>query len=238
MRSISAVRTGSAAAVAIASLAFAGLAGTAAQADAAINGSKLKKKSVPANRIKPNSLTGAQINEAKLGLVPVAKLSQFAELAKLADAAKTADSARAAFTADFARNAELARTAEHATTAEQSRTADVAKEAQRVNGRDHTAFLANTVRTVVVQTGQIPTGSSASATVACAASEKAIGGGSAWVYVNSNVPVTGNAQITASMPQPAAAGVNSMTGWRTTGLNSSGANKVLQVYAICVPKTA
>lgn len=231
MRSITAVRPAQAVAVASVTL-LVGLAGSAAQASAAISGSALKKNSVPGNRIKPNALTGVQINEAKLGLVPAAKLSQFAELAKLADAAKTAETARTAGTADFARNAELARTAETA------RTAEVARDAQALNGRDQTSFLSNTVRTVINQGDPIATGNSTSVSVFCAPGEKGIGGGASWLFVDSDVPTSGDAQIAASMPLPATAGVNSITGWRATGHNNTGANRVLRVYVTCVPKTA
>lgn len=215
MRSITAVRPAQAVAVAAVTL-LVGLAGSAAQASAAISGSALKKNSVPANRIKPNSLTGAQINEARLGLVPVAKLSQFAELAKSADSAKSAETAKSA---------------------DSARTADLAKDAQKLNGRDQTAFLSNTVRTVSEQR-TAPTGTGTTVTVSCNADEKAIGGGAVWLQVNTEDPTELNAPITASMPTPSTTGTNNMTGWKAAGYNTTGGSRTLRAYAVCVPKSA
>lgn len=228
MRSITAVRPTQAVAVAAVTL-LAGLAGTVSQADAAINGATLKKNSVPANRIKNNALTGAQINEAKLGMVPLAKFAQLADFAKTADAAKTADNAK---TADSARTAETARSADTA------RTADVAKDAQKLNGRDQTAFQANALRTVLAQTAPVATGAGATVTVSCNADEKATGGGAAWIIPGGDTPTELNAPLTASMPTPATGGTNLMTGWKAAGYNNAGAARVLRVYVTCVPRSA
>jgi hypothetical protein len=70
----------------------------------------------------------------------------------------------------------------------------------------------------------------------CAASEKAIGGGAAWLLPGTNAPTQLEAPITASMPDPAVPGADGATGWRGAGRNLSGANRVLRVYAVCVPK--
>jgi hypothetical protein len=48
------------------------MSGTAVAVSASINGSTIKVHSIPANRIKTNSLTGKQINEKKLKTVPSA----------------------------------------------------------------------------------------------------------------------------------------------------------------------
>lgn len=45
-------------------------------AAAKIDGADIRKKSVPGNRLKPNSLGGKQIKEAKLGVVPLAASSK------------------------------------------------------------------------------------------------------------------------------------------------------------------
>jgi hypothetical protein len=60
------------------------IAGQTAQIAKLINGKSIKKGSIPASRIKKDSLTGTQINEAKLAKVPAAVH---------ADSATTADSA-------------------------------------------------------------------------------------------------------------------------------------------------
>jgi hypothetical protein len=76
-----------------------------------INGKTIKKKTIPANRVKPNALTGKQINEAKLGVVPKATTADSATSAQnatTADTATTADAATTAGTADSAATADVA----------------------------------------------------------------------------------------------------------------------------------
>lgn len=234
MRSITspAARRRTFAVAALATLATATAAGTA---DAAprLNGAQLKRGSVPADRIKPNSLTGRQINESRLGLVPMASIAKYAEAAGTAKVA------------DVARTADHARTADNARAAETARTAGTAQDAQKLNGRDQTAFLANTVRTVSRQSA--PTvgsaaGAPAEVQVSCNPDEKAIGGGGAWIitgFQDGNEPSALHLPITASMPLPAVPDVNGMTGWRVLGRNLAvGETRSLRVYAICVPRTA
>lgn len=213
MRSITAFRP--AAALAIASIAVAGLAGSSEAAS--FSGLSLKKSSLPGNRVKPNSLTGLQINEARLGVVPAAKLASFAELAKSADSAKNA---------------------EHANNADTARTADVAKDAQKLNGRDHTAFLANATRTVFVASPQIPgAGGGTTIVASCNADEKAIGGGGGWFQIATPTPTELDVQVTTSVPVPFDGGAE-LTGWSVSGRNNSASNRILRAYAICVPKVA
>jgi hypothetical protein len=221
MRSIAAAR--SAAVLAIASIAVAGITGTS-EAAKPFSGSIVKKSSLPGDRIKPNSLSGVQINEARLGVVPAAKLANFAEFAKSADTARTAD---------FAKAADSARTAETA------RTADVAKDAQKLNGRDDTAFLSNAVRTVFNATGPINgTGGSATITASCNPDEKAIGGGAGWMQLTGDSPTQLNVEVTASIPAPATNGATGLTGWTAAGVNNSASQRILRAYAVCVPKIA
>jgi hypothetical protein len=52
------------------------MSGAAVAVSASINGSSIKPHSIPANRIKSNSLTGKQINEKKLKTVPSAVSAQ------------------------------------------------------------------------------------------------------------------------------------------------------------------
>jgi len=221
--------------LAVAALAL--LAGLGATAQAAqLHGARIKKRTIPADRIKPNALTGVQIDERRLGLVPLSRLAQFAQLARSAETATTAERAQRADVAETARTAETAETARTAASAETARTA------LTVNGRDHTAFLANAVRTVSAQTAALPGGGNgvpATVTVACPAGEKAIGGGAAWLLPGTDEPTAlAGATITASMPLPATTGVDVMRGWMASGRNTTGVDRVLRVYAICVPATA
>jgi hypothetical protein len=219
-----------AAALAIASVALAGVAG-ASQAAPTVSGSAVKKSSLPGNRVKPNSLSGVQINEARLGVVPAAKLASFAELAKSAETARTA-----AF-AESARTAQTAQSAQTAQTAETARVADVAKDAQKLNGRDHTAFMANATRTVFVASPQIAGGGVGTTLVAsCNANEKAIGGGGGWFQIGTPQPTELDVQVTASVPVPFDGGAE-LTGWSVSGRNNSASNRILRAYAVCVPKT-
>jgi hypothetical protein len=67
--------------------------GGSAYAAAKVNGKNIAKHSIAGNRLKGNTLTGAQINEKKLGTVPAAKT---AKTAKTAASAATAGSATSA----------------------------------------------------------------------------------------------------------------------------------------------
>jgi hypothetical protein len=104
---------------------FVALGGTV-YAASSINGKVITKGSIPANRLKPDSLTGAQVNEGLLGTVPSA--AKAGEAAKAAEAAKAtlaasatratnADKATTATKADSATNATHATTADNATSA-------------------------------------------------------------------------------------------------------------------------
>jgi hypothetical protein len=87
---------------------FIALGGTSVAASGLISGSKIKKHSIPGNRLKKRSLTSAQVNVAKLGTVPRAAT------AAAAAHATTADTATHAATADNAAHAAMADTATHA----------------------------------------------------------------------------------------------------------------------------
>jgi hypothetical protein len=71
MRQIKSRRPSASMAVALLAL-FVALGGTV-YASAKLNGSQIKKGTLPANRIKKHSITGAQVNLAKLGTVPGAE---------------------------------------------------------------------------------------------------------------------------------------------------------------------
>jgi hypothetical protein len=79
---------------------FLALGGTSVAATKLINGKEIKRGTIPADRIKARSLTGAQINAATLGAVPQAARAAQAAHADRADAAASAGSAEHAHVAD------------------------------------------------------------------------------------------------------------------------------------------
>lgn len=92
---------------------FVALGGTV-YAATAINGRSIKKGSIPANRLRADSISGAQINEEALGKVPSARSADLAETANRATTAKRADSAKVADTAKEVDNAKHANVADNA----------------------------------------------------------------------------------------------------------------------------
>ena len=215
MRSSFTIRRPSASLVVAIVALFAALGGTG-YAAATINGRDIQKRSIPGNRIVNDGLGGKQVNESKLGQVP------------LAQQALTAQTAASATNAGHATSADRATSADSATTAQ---------DAQRLQGRDASRFLANSVRMVLNQTVPVADNTGAGVSVSCNADEKAIGGGAAWIISGNSVTEL-NAPITASMPVPATPGTDNMTGWQAHGRNLTGANRTLRVYAICVPRAA
>ncbi len=191
MRSTVTIRRPPAALVVALVALFAALGGTG-YAAATLSGRDIQKRTIPANRVVPNALGGGQVNESKLGPVPVAQ---------------------------------------------QALTAQTAQNAQQLQGRDATRFLANSTR---VETNQVNVANNAAVTVtaSCRPDEKGIGGGAAWMIVNSDNATTFDAQLNASFPLPAAGGSAEITGWRAVGVNRAGSARGLRAYAICVPKAA
>ncbi|HEX6665782.1 MAG TPA: hypothetical protein VF081_04235 [Solirubrobacterales bacterium] len=119
---------------------FVTLGGTV-YAAAKIDGKTIKKGSIPANRIKPDSLTGAQIDEAGLGTV--ARASSATEAARAGRAgsavrAAKADRASLALKADAVKAADVAQEADSASTA---RFADKANSADRLGGARANEFI-------------------------------------------------------------------------------------------------
>lgn len=90
---------------------FVALSGTV-YAASSISGKAIKRESIPANRLKADSLTGAQINEGLLGTVPSA--TKAGEAAKAAEATKAASATKA----NEAVNATNAKNATHASNAD------------------------------------------------------------------------------------------------------------------------
>ncbi len=99
---------------------FVALGGTVYAAHG-INGRSIKRGSIPANRLRANSLTGAQIAEDKLGTVP---------------------SARTADQADSAKRAETAASSKHAESADNAKRAGEADNAKRAGEADNALALA------------------------------------------------------------------------------------------------
>ena len=212
MRSIVSVRRPSASMIVALVALFAALGGTG-YAAATFSGRDIQKRSIPANRVVNNSLGGGQIDESRLGPVPVAQQALTAQTAASATNAGHAD------TADTATNATNA------------------QNAQQLQGRDATRFLANDVRVHTAQVS-VPTGASNSVTASCAVGEKGIGGGAAWMIPSSDTPTGLDAQLNASFPLPASGGTAEITGWHAVGYNRVGAIRDLRAYVICVPRTA
>jgi hypothetical protein len=208
-------------------------AGAASGQAAQFNGKSLKSGSVTAGKLRKDTLTGIQIRESTLGIVPIASL------AKLADVAKSAQEAVHAATADTAKNADHAKTADSAKNADSATSAKSADDAKKLNGRDQTAFLSNNTRTVVANgpevSGPTTTGTPSDVAASCAPGEKAIGGGGAWILPSNGLPTTYDARLSASMPVVDA---GELTGWQVYGRNYTGASRYLRAYVICVPKSA
>jgi hypothetical protein len=213
MRSTISIRRPSASMIVALVALFAALGGTG-YAAATFNGRDIQKRSIPANRIVSNALGGRQIDESKLGPVPVAQ------------------------------QALSAQTAASATHAAQADTATTAQDAQKLQGRDASRFLANSVRIRFNQAAPVPGtggGFPSEVEVSCSPDEKAIGGGGAWIINgigDGNSPTALNAPITASMPIPPTGGTDNATGWHVSGRNITGVERALRAYVVCVPRTA
>ena len=229
---MSTIATRIAAASVASSIAVLGFGAATGQARSGFDGKSLKAGSVTAGKIRKDTLTGVQIRESTLGLVPIANL---ANLAKLADNAKTAQEAVHAANADHAKSADTAKNADKAKEAD---TAKVADDAKALNGRSHTAFLSNSTRTVTADGPSVPGpagGTPSNVAASCNADEKAIGGGGGWRIPTTEDPTALEAPVTSSAPVV----VNGeLTGWEVYGRNLSGTNRFLRAYAICVPKSA
>ncbi len=113
---------------------FIALGGTSVAASNLVSGSRIKKDSIPGDRVKTHALTSTQINVARLGTVPAAA---HAAAADAAGHASTADSAGHAGTADSAGHASTADSAGHAGTAD---TTGHASDADTLGGLSAAAF--------------------------------------------------------------------------------------------------
>jgi hypothetical protein len=103
-----------------------------------------------------------------------------------------------------------------------------------VNESTLQGVMASRVRMVATQGA--PTQGGQEFVASCAASEKAIGGGAAWIQPATGTPTQLEAPITASLPEPAIPAADGATGWRSAGRNLSGQDRIFRVYAVCVPR--
>jgi hypothetical protein len=103
-----------------------------------------------------------------------------------------------------------------------------------VNESTLQGVMASRVRMVATQGA--PTQGGQEFVASCAPSEKAIGGGGAWIQAATGTPTQLEAPITASMPEPAIPAADGATGWRAAGRNLSGQDRIFRVYAVCVPR--
>lgn len=229
MRSISIRRPSASLVLAFVAL-LAALGGTS-YAAATISGKDLKVRSIPGNRVANNVLTGTQVKESALGLVPKAAFAFSAQTAKLADNAKLAESAK---TADSAKTAETAKTADTATKALTADTATLATKAQdsdKLGGRTPSQYV-RSLRTVRIG---LVSNVAANATVEvqrlCAVNEVAVGGGGGWFIVNTDTAVA-SATISASYPVTDAG--TGADGFRMEGKNTSPVARDARAYAVCL----
>jgi hypothetical protein len=225
MRSTFSIRRPSASMIVALVALFAALGGTG-YAAATLSGRDIQRRSIPGNRVMNNALGGGQINESRLGVVPAAREAL---------SAQTAASATTAGSATTAESAQTAQRAQDAVNAQNAVNAQSAQDSLKLQGRDATAFMANTVR-VDANGVTVANGGSESVSVSCQAGEKGIAGGAGW-FLPAGTPSENDAQLNSSYPLPGT-GTNTMTGWRAVGRNNAGGDRVLRAYVVCVPKTA
>lgn len=214
MRPITVSRPSPAFLLALVALLFA-MAGTG-YAASSISGKLLKNRTVSAQKVAKNSLTGSEIKESRLGTVPRAAQAQnalSAQTAATADTAKTADSAKTALSAETAKTAETA--------------ADAAK----LGGKTSAQFLGSgrVMRVQKLQNVAVNTTTELAAT--CATGEIAVAGGGGWYIVNTNTAVA-SAVLSVSAPELAN---GQMTGWRVEGKNVSPVARDFHAYVVCLP---
>jgi hypothetical protein len=112
-----------------------------------------------------------------------------------------------------------------------------------VNESSLQGVMASRTRFVSAQANPVPGpsgGFPSQVQVSCAPSEKAIGGGAAWIIPNfqdGNQVTALHVTTTVSAPVPINPGIDGATGWQAAGRNLSGLSRALRVYAVCVPRT-
>ncbi|HVQ58263.1 MAG TPA: hypothetical protein VMS60_05070 [Solirubrobacterales bacterium] len=119
---------------------FISLGGTV-YAAAKINGKTIRKESIPANRLKPDSVGGAQVDEAALAPVPRAQRAEKALKALRVDDAPSAGRADLATTAASATEATRANLAAEADHARRAELAPLANDARELGGLQPSSYL-------------------------------------------------------------------------------------------------
>jgi len=119
---------------------FISLGGTV-YAAAKIDGRTIRKGSIPANRLKVESLTGAQINESTLGPVPMVQRAEEASRALRVERAASAANADTAARAQIATTAAKADKAAEAEEVVNTELATRAEDAGTLGGRSPASFL-------------------------------------------------------------------------------------------------
>jgi hypothetical protein len=172
-----------------------------------ISGKSIKKRSVPANRVVPNTLGGRQIDETKLAPVPAALQ------ALSADKAKTADSATSADSADSAQTALQARDSDH------------------LEGKTASAFVPSKRILRIKLVYNVSSGSGAEATAVCGANEVALSGGGAWYVQGTDTTVGSGSTLATSVPLYGAGG--EFDSWRAEGRNDAGVARDFRAWVVC-----
>jgi hypothetical protein len=190
--------------LALVALVFA-MAGTG-YAAATINGKSVKKRSLPANRVKTNSLSTTQIDESRLDPVPAA------QTALTADTAKTAD------------------TATSAQTAESAQTAAKAADADKLGGKDPSAYVHSDTTLRIKLVANVAVNNGAEGSADCLPGEVALSGGGAW-YIAGTDTTIGSATLSTSAPILDAQG--KFTSWRAEGKNTSTAARDFRAWVVC-----
>lgn len=178
-----------------------------------ISGNIVKKRTLPGNRVAVNALTGAEIKESTLGLVPRATAAFSADSAALADTATTAKSA------------------DKASTAETATTADKAKDADRLGGLAPTDYLKSAKTVRVVNADNIAVNNGAEETAFCNPGEVAISGGAGW-YILGTQTTIGSATLSTLIPVTDAA--TGKQGFRGEGKNTSAVARDFKVFVTCL----
>jgi hypothetical protein len=191
---------------------FVALGGTG-YAAVAINGKSITPHSIPGNRLKADALTGAQVKESTLGVVP------------FADHAHGADHAAGA---DVAQHAALADRAQDATT---------------LGGRAPSAFASSRIRVYWADSPPVDQGVAGVSDVHCGRDEHAVSGGGEWHTINSGVAtptIADDAFIAQSIPEGLTdnGADTHPSGWLVRGHFGGGGQRILRAYVICASDIA
>ena len=188
------------------------MAGTT-YAAAKISGKAIPKQTIPANRVVPNALTGAQIKEGCWRRCR--RLSR-----PIGSTALTADTAASATTAKAA------------TTASTASLSESSNNAERLGGRPPSAYLSSKPKARIALKINVPVGSGVEMTASCLAGEVATGGGGAWYTAGTDVTVSAGTLATSA---PLMDNAGTPNAWRAEGKNTAGNPLDFRAWVVCVP---